>query len=326
MTGAEYIKRLQKGDPPSTSFFYGEEDYWIKTCLYALRKRLFPGAEAGFDQEDLNAGEVSVESLANLLRTPPFFGSARLVILRRIEELDTACDALFLTALASPVAGVFLVVTAEKPDRRRKIFKELTKKAAVVEAQPLKGYAVRRWVMEEAGRLGLRIPSEIAGLLVEYRGTSLTALMNELEKAVLYAGKTIRTDQDEWLVLLGEATETNLFAMLDRLTEGKTGKLASPRPVAGRGRAEMKLFYMLSRQIRLLLLTIILQQKKGSPFGSGEPAKELHCHLYTAEKLLLRCKTSPSPACGLPTTVWSGRISGSRLAELAHGWNWRCFS
>lgn len=288
MTGAEYIKRLQKGDPPSTSFFYGEEDYWIKTCLYALRKRLFPGAEAGFDQEDLNAGEVSVESLANLLRTPPFFGSARLVILRRIEELDTACDALFLTALASPVAGVFLVVTAEKPDRRRKIFQELTKKAAVVEAQPLKGYAVRRWVMEEAGRLGLRIPSEIAGLLVEYRGTSLTALMNELEKAVLYAGEDkSELTRDEWLVLLGEATETNLFAMLDRLTEGKTGEALRllDRLLAG-GEAEMKLFYMLSRQIRLLLLTIILQQKKGSPLGSGELAKELHCHLYTAEKLV----------------------------------------
>lgn len=43
---------------------------------------------------------------------------------------------------------------------------------------------------------------------------------------------------------------------------------------------------MLSRQIRLLLLTVILQQRKGSPVESGELAKELACHLYTAEKLV----------------------------------------
>jgi DNA polymerase-3 subunit delta len=288
LTGTEYLKRLEKEGPPPISFFCGEEEYSIKTCLSALRRRLFPGDEAGFDQEDLEAGEVSVENLANLLRTPPFFSPARLVILRRIEELDAACDPLFLTALASPFPGVFLAVTAEKPDRRRKIFQELTKKAAVVEAQSLKAYEARKWVMEEAGRLGLRIPAEIAGLLVEYRGTALTALRNELEKAALYAGEERSgLTRDEWLVLLGEATETNLFAMLDRVTEGKTGEALRflDRLLAG-GEAEMRLFYMLSRQIRLLLLTVILQQRKGSPVESGELAKELACHLYTAEKLV----------------------------------------
>ncbi|NLW09588.1 MAG: DNA polymerase III subunit delta [Firmicutes bacterium] len=290
MSGAEYIRKLQKEDPPQISFFFGEEDYWIRTCLSALRERLFPGAEAGFDQEDLNAGEVSAESLANLLRTPAFFGAARLVILRRIEELDAACEPVFLTALSSPVPGVFLAVTAEKPDRRRKIFQELAKKAAVVEARPLKFYEARRWVTEEGRRLGLRIPPDIAELLVEYRGTSLTALMNELEKAALYAGEgKSGPTRDEWLVLLGEPTETNLFAMLDRVSEGKTKEALRllDQLLAG-GEAEMKLFYMLSRQIRLLLLTLLLRQGRGLPLESRDLAKELGCHLYTAEKLLVQ--------------------------------------
>lgn len=288
MTAAEYIKKLEKGEPPRISFFWGEEDYSIRTCLSALRRRLFPGGETGFDQEDLDAGEVSAENLANLLRTPPFFGAARLVILRRIEEMNAACDPLLLTALAAPVPGVFLTVTAEKTDRRRKIFKELMGKAAVVEAQPLKAYEAKRWVMEEGGRLGLRIPPEIAGLLVEYRGTSRTALRNELEKAALYAGEEkAGLTRDEWLVLLGEATETNLFAMLDRVTEGKTAEaLRLLDQLLTGGEAEMKLFYMVSRQIRLLLFTAVLRERKGRLPASGELAKELGCHLYTAEKLL----------------------------------------
>lgn len=288
MRGTEYIKKLQAGVPPQISFFYGEEDYWIRTCLYALRRRLFPDTEAGFSQEDVDAGKVSVESLANLLRTPPFFDSARLVILRGVEELETACDELLLMAVDSPISGVYLVVTAGKPNRRRKVFQELIKKATVVEAQPYKAYAARKWVMEEADRLGIKVSSGIAGLLVEYCGTSLTALMNELEKAALYAGEDKSgLTRDEWLVLLGETTETNLFAMLDRVTEGKTAEaLRLLDQLLTAGEAEMKLVFMLSRQIRLLLLTVILQHKKGSLVNSGELVKELHCHPYVAEKLV----------------------------------------
>lgn len=285
MHATEYLEKLKKGETPRITFFYGEEDYWFKAGLLALCRLLFSGGEADFNQEEAVAGELEEEKLFNLLQNPPFFSSARLVIIRRIEGLKATLDEQCIKAINFPAGGVYLVLTAEKPDQRRKLFQAIKKKAAWVECRAFKAYEARKWIMEEAGRSGFRISPEIAWLLVEYRGTSPAALKNELEKAVLYAGdKKTGLTREEWLALLGRSTESGLFTMLDRVTEGKTGEsLRLLHQLLDSGEAEIKLLFMLSRQVRLLLLTLLLQR---GGRNREEIKRELRCHPYVAEKLL----------------------------------------
>lgn len=285
MHAAEYLEKLKKEEIPRITLFYGEEDYWINAGLSALCRLLFGGEEADFNREEAVAGELEEETLFNLLQNPPFFSSARLVIIRRIEGLKATLDEQFIKAINSPAGGVYLALTAEKYNQRRKLFQAIKKKAVSVECHAFKAYEARKWIMEEARRLNIRISPEIAWLLVEYRGTSPASLKNELEKAVLYGGgRPTELTREEWQALLGRSTESGLFTMLDQVTEGKTGEsLHLLHQLLDSGEAEIKLLFMLSRQVRLVLQIFLLQQ---AGRNREEIRKELGCHPYVVEKLL----------------------------------------
>ncbi len=286
MHAVEYLEKLKEDKIPRITVFYGEEDYWVNAGLSALGRLLFSGEEeANFNRVEAVAGDLEEETLFNLLQNPPFFSAARLVIIRRMEGLKAALDEEFLKAVDPPAAGVYLALTAEQWNQRRKLLQTLKKKAAWVECHAFKPHEARKWIMDEAKRMNFRISPETAWLLVEYRGTSPASLKNELEKAVLYAGgRPAGLTREEWLALLGRSTESGLFTMLDQVTEGRTGEsLQSLHQLLDSGEAEIKLLFMLSRQVRLLLQIFLLRQ---AGRNREEISKELGCHPYVVEKLL----------------------------------------
>lgn len=285
MNGAVCLRKLKEGEVLNPLLFLGEEDYWLTKSLEILRRRLFTGEEGDFNRVDLEAGALTEGELLTALSTPPFLSPARMVILRAVDKIKPAAENDLRRGLEVMADGVYLIMTAAHLDQRRRFSKELLQRATVVECPRLKAYEAKKWVLAEAGSMKAPLSPEIAGLLVELRGASLAMLRNELEKALLYMGNDKKgLTKEEWMDLLGEATESNIFALIDRITEGETGAaLTLLHQLLAVGEAEMKLLYLFGRQIRQLFQALALIEE-----GRGREAlqKELSCHPYVAEKLL----------------------------------------
>lgn len=292
MKAAEFIRRLEeKGrtDLKRPVLFLGEEEYWRALGINRLKKLLFPGAEDEFNLVRLEIKETEAALLGTRLATAPFFSANRLLILDGLEEMKPAQEEILLAALPRLAPGVFLILTARHLDQRKKAVKEIMALVETVDCAPFKLYEAKRWVSQEAKERGLKLTPAQIDLLLEMKGTSLFALDNELEKVKTYCGGAGQViPMEEWSALLGEASETNIFQMIDGAIEGKAGTaLHLLHHLLKAGEPEMKILAMLGTEVRRLFIAWSLIQAG----RSHEIQKELACHPYVAEKIRKRAGT-----------------------------------
>lgn len=292
MKAADFLRRLEeKGRAGLTRpvLFLGEEDYWRVTGITRLKKLLFPGAEDEFNLVRLEIKETEAALLSTELAATPFFGQTRLLILEGLEEMKPGQEEVILAALPRLAPGVFLILTARHLDQRKKAVKEIMAMVETVDCAPFKLYEAKRWVSQEAKARGLKLTPAQLDLLLEMRGTSLLALANELAKVKTYCGGMGQAvPPEEWSALLGEASETNIFQMIDGAIQGETGTaLQLLHRLLKTGEPEMKILAMLGTEVRRLFIAWSLLQAG----RSHEIQKELACHPYVAEKIRKRAET-----------------------------------
>ncbi len=286
MKAQDFIFALEKEGLDSISLpvlFLGGEEYWINTGVAAIKQLLFSKQEEDFNLVTIEFKSMDETMLREGLSNPPFFDANRLVILRGLEEIKAAYESIILDSLQKTVPGVFVVITARQLDRRKKFIKEMMAMVATIECPSLKVYEAKSWVRQEAKKLGLNLSNQQVDLLLEMKGTSLMSLNNELVKLRIFMGEEKGpVSTGEWSSLLGEASETNIFEMIDGALEGSSGKainLLERLLVAGE--PELKILAMLGGEVRRLFMAWALLKE-----GRGEfIQKELVCHPYVAEKL-----------------------------------------
>ncbi|HEY8344912.1 MAG TPA: DNA polymerase III subunit delta [Bacillota bacterium] len=284
ISGQKFLRRLEEGFLPRVLLFQGEEEYWLNRGVAEMRRRLFPDHEEEFNLVDLEAKTLEAGVLKTTLLSLPFLFPTRLIILRGIEEMKPDCDQELLQGLKGMPDGIYLVATAKKADQRKKAIKELISCATVVDCSPLKVYEVKQWLIEEGRELGLKLTAEVTDLLIERRGTSLGLLRQELEKALIYQGEGQIMTLAEWADLVGASAESNIFALIDQTSAGNSkAALQGLAQLLKDGEPEMKILFMLGKQIRQLFIAWLFLQE-----GKGEDAlrEELKCHPFVAGKLL----------------------------------------
>lgn len=286
MKASDFIYSLeQKGSVRLTRpvLFLGEEEYWIATGISRIKQLIFPNAEDEFNVMVMEIKEVEAALLGTELATAPFFSAKRLLILKGLEEMKTAQEETLLAALPHLPPEVFLILTARSLDQRKKGVKQLKALVETVYCAPLKSYEAKRWLRQEAKGLGLDLSSHELDLLLEAKGTSLFSLKNELDKIKTYCGQGAKpASTEEWNALLGEAMETNIFAMIDGAIEGKTGMaLNLLHRLLAAGEPETKILALLGNEVRRMLMGWSLLQVG----RSHEIQKELGCHPFVADKI-----------------------------------------
>lgn len=291
MKAEEFIFKLEKKGReaiPQKILFWGEEEYWLNTGISMIKQLLFTVDEEQFNRVDLDLKSVEGENIIDWVGTPPFFGSNRLVILRGLENLNSSQETSFLNSIERAADGVIIIITARHLDRRKKFIKKVLELFTEIQCSPLKAFEARKWVMAEAKKMGLNLSMEKANYLIEIKGTSLSNLKNELIKMQTFMGEDKqRISAEEWESLLGEASEANIFQMMDGALEGKPGEaIILLKRLLAAGEPEIKILAMLGGQIRRLMIAwILIEQGR-----ENDLQKELACHPYMAKKLRARAQ------------------------------------
>jgi DNA polymerase-3 subunit delta len=271
---AVYSKSALKGllDPLQRVYaFYGEDDTSKDEAIDALRARVVDESFADFDSEVMDAEARGVEDILAAAGMAPFGSAARFVVVKGAElfrKRERSADAERLAqGIAALNAGSCLVlrVAAAEDEARRgktavsaKLDAAVKAHGALVQCKALSGQAMVDWLFIEARNAGKSLDDAAAERLIQAARGDRVAMLNELEKALCYAG-----DRPDITLDMVEATcsydpEDVMFKLVDAISQRNQDRALKlfhellrydnkPQAVAGR------LLALLTRQYRLLL-------------------------------------------------------------------------
>jgi len=180
------ITDIQKRQFASVYLLHGEEPYFIDAAAKALENGILTEAEKSFNQTLLYGRDTQVNDLIMAARRYPM-GAPYQVILVREAQMMNGFDKLE-AYLNSPQPETILVLCyrGKKLDMRTKFGKSFTRKGFLVfESAKLRDYQVKDWVDNWVRKHHKSLDPAATEMLVDYLGTDLIQLTNELEKLFL---------------------------------------------------------------------------------------------------------------------------------------------
>lgn len=235
--GHDRLRRaLAEGERGGVYFLYGDESYLKSEAADALvAAHLDPGTR-DFNLDQLRGDDVTTETLASVLQTPPMMAEWRVVLVRDAQGLagSPRARSVIEELLDSPPPGLAVILVADIPSRSRaKFYKTLKRKAKAVEFQPLDLNDVPGWLMARAESEGFELDADAARTLAGAVGTELGVLVRELAKLRDFAAASDRTriTADDVEAAVGHIPRQNRWAWFDAVGGGDFAEARQALPV-----------------------------------------------------------------------------------------------
>jgi DNA polymerase III delta subunit len=209
--------------------------------------------------------ETTWTRVLDAARSGSLFATRRAVVVRNAEALKGEGDDV-PAYLDDPTPGVALILVAAKPDKRKVVWKRLFERAEVMSADPLKGRAIRTYVVEQLRRRKLALDDDGVLELVERVGQDLRRTMGEIEKLEAFAGSLgRRLTAEDVASVLGRGLARPLYRIADAFTARRTPTvLAYLEEALDDGEPALKVLGTLHRALRQVRGARALREARAS--------------------------------------------------------------
>ncbi len=160
----------------------GDEPYYVDMVCDAVLDNCLDESERDFNQTVCYGADVDADTVITAARRYPMFSERQLVVVKEaqmmksLEELAVYCQ--------NPLESTVLVIAMHgaSADKRKSLYKTVSKMGVVVESQVLRDYEMPKWISMFYRTKGLDIAPDAAALLSEHAGTDLNKIAIETEK------------------------------------------------------------------------------------------------------------------------------------------------
>jgi DNA polymerase III subunit delta len=201
----------------------------------------------------------------------------------RDRQLDAVAEAI---GQLPPDLSVVLIARAKAPAKLARAVKAAN--GEIHEFEAPKARDMPRVLVGEAKRLGFRLDSAAAQMLVERMGASPQRLQNELERLALWAGEGGAVSAADLDAMIADTSEAAAWALSDALLErDAAGALRICERLISQGENVTGLIYGLASRLRSA-------RAAAAMLAEGTPPKQvessLGMHPYAARQLVRRLR------------------------------------
>lgn len=164
----------------------GEEPYYIDKIADFIESNVLTADEREFNQMIMYGKDSSVDDIVSNAKRYPMMAERQVIILKEAQHLAKTIDDLS-SYIENPQLSTVLVICYKytKLDKRKKLYKSVQKHGVLFESKKLFENQVSDWIRKVLQGKGYSITPKAAILLVEFLGTDLSKINNELEKLQL---------------------------------------------------------------------------------------------------------------------------------------------
>ncbi|NRD19971.1 DNA polymerase III subunit delta [Winogradskyella eckloniae] len=197
----QIVSAINKGDIKPIYFLMGEEAYYIDKISDFIENNVLDESEKGFNQMVLYGRDVTIDEIESNAKRYPMMAERQVVIVKEAQDLSRTIEKLAQYA-ANPQPSTVLVLNYKykKLDKRKALYKAIKKVGGVVfESKTMYENQVADWIRRVLAGQNYNISPKASQMLVEFLGTDLGKIDNELSKLkiVLPEGTQITPDHIE---------------------------------------------------------------------------------------------------------------------------------
>ena len=185
----QILTDLEKKQYKALYFLTGEEAYYIDQVSDYIQENVLNESEKTFNQTILYGKDTDAVTVMNTAKRFPMMSSHQVVIVKEAQELKDI-DKL-VHYVENPLNSTLLVLgyKYKKPDKRKKVFKSLIKNSVYLESKKLYDNQVPGWISGYLSSKNLSIEPKASVLLVEFLGSDLSKITNEIDKLIIVLGE-----------------------------------------------------------------------------------------------------------------------------------------
>jgi len=179
----QLVTDIKNGNIKPIYFLMGEEPYYIDKISNFIEENVLTEEEKGFNQVVLYGRDISIDDIVENTKRYPMMSERQVVIVKEAQDLSRTIEKLEAYA-NNPQLSTVLVINYKykKIDKRKSLYKSINKVGLVFESKKLYENQVAEWIRRVLSSKDYTISPKAAQMLVEFLGTDLNKINNELDK------------------------------------------------------------------------------------------------------------------------------------------------
>ncbi|TYB77302.1 DNA polymerase III subunit delta [Bizionia gelidisalsuginis] len=179
----QLVTDIKKKNLKPIYLLMGEEAYYIDKISDFIEDTVLAEEEKEFNQMVLYGRDVTIDDIIGQAKRYPMMSDKQVIIVKEAQDLSRTIDKLNDYAKNPQLSTVLVLCYKYKSvDKRKAVYKTIKKMGVIYESKKLYDNQVPDWIRRVLSTKGYTIDPKASQMLVEFLGTDLGKINNELEK------------------------------------------------------------------------------------------------------------------------------------------------
>lgn len=229
MTHVELIKEIQAKKIAPVYLLHGEESYYIDRLSEFIEDTVLTPEQKDFNLHVFYGKDADAQTIIDACRRYPMFAEKSVVILKEAQMMKAKgneIDKLELyTAAPSPFTVLVICYKEGKLDARKKFFKTIKDQGIIYESEALREQDIPNFIDNYLRKRNFTIEPKANNLLLEYLGTDLNKIANELNKLIINLKPGEKVTVKEIEENIGISKDYNIWELQSALLVKNTARV-----------------------------------------------------------------------------------------------------
>lgn len=210
----QLVSDIKQGNTKPIYFLMGEESYYIDKITDFIEQTVLTTDEKEFNQTIVYGRDTSVSEIVGQAKCFPMMAEKTVVIVKEAQDLSRSIESL-ATYAENPLTSTILVLCYKYKtlDKRKKLIKTVRKTGVVFESKKLYENQVGDWISGVLKGKKYGIEPKASQMLVEFLGTNLSKISNELDKLTLLLPEGTTVSPQHVEENIGISKDYNVFEL-----------------------------------------------------------------------------------------------------------------
>jgi DNA polymerase-3 subunit delta len=268
-------------------FLYGPDTFRSRQKLNEIIERYKKIHKSGLSLKFFDFEKDNFEDFLDVLKSSSMFREKKLLVLKNLFSNRKAENDFFKNLKEISKSKEIILIYEKEIDEKSPLAKELKKEAKFQKFELLEGIILKNWVKKEFQKYQAKISNEAVEMLINYVGSDLWQMENEIKKLVNFCDKKEIKIKDIKL-LVKPKIETDIFKTIDAIAaKNKKRALFLIKEHLQVGDSPTYLLAMINFQFRnLLVIRDLIERGK----SLTNILRELDLHPFLIKKIYFLAK------------------------------------